>query len=1580
MPFNIIESSKNISRKYQRYLRTTFDIKEENENSHDYKDLFLKELNNGNPFSKGPYLDVVDSFEKGESVENLIKQGFLSKDFKFIPNIYNKTLFKHQEISLKKSLENKNLVVSTGTGSGKTESFLIPILNELMREKENGTLCPGVRALIIYPMNALANDQIERLRDYLSNYNYITFGCYTGQTENTENKALKEYEKLNGTKSKLTNELISRDAMKETPPHILITNYAMLEYLMLRPEDSVFFDGEYSNNWKYIVLDEAHTYTGSTGIEVSFLLRRVLSKLNNPKIKYILTSATLGSENTNKEVVEFASKLCNAEFREEDVIRAHRVDLTKEKNISLTLSIEFYNTVGKLIENGYEDSYIINEIKSNFNIDEQGESLPEFLYNLLLKDKTYWIIKEFLKEPKSTEEICNNFHLTSEELSNFVNVASFANKNRTKLFDSRYHYFLRATEGVFITLAPHKNLFLTRKNIDYYNGTPYKVFEIVTCTQCHAIYLIGKIQDNHLEQMSTFSSQSIKTAFYLGDKLNDNDEDDSLADEELETNTFELCPHCGFIRKKNIINKGKCVHNESEYVTVIRVENTNKENGRITKCVCCEGVNRLGILRSFFTGQESTTSVIGTALFEELPGYTLKTITHNVESQKDEFDDFGFDDPITLKPQNSTQKEKIKKTKQFIAFSDSRQAAAYFSTYFSETYQGILYGKIINDIIKEKSPQNLPIKSFIRSLTVKLEKNKIHNFEEHHPDYELEAWKALLKELIDNKSRNSLIGLGLASIDFIDSVSFGSPKKLNLSEDEFKSIILIFIMGMISDVAIYYNKDIPKSEMDYFTHNGIEFTYSKEGVSTKGKKNYIKAFLPKSKTNKRVEYLKKVFKAKGLDFSDEYVKSILGKIWDLMQNKEILTNLGDNEHNYKVDSNLLTLGNNRKWYICQKCKKLTTYNVGDVCPTYLCDGKLESINVDDLEKGNHYYRLYNDLIIENLNVVEHTAQLEHKTASDYQNKFKNKEINVLSCSTTFEMGVDVGDLETVFMRNMPPSPSNYIQRAGRAGRSSNSAALALTFCNKSNHDFNYFKNPISMINGVIMPPIFKTDNEKIAIRHLYSSALAFFWKKYKEYFSTAKDMMEGTETSQISGYELLKNYLQSKPQDLKQYLKNFLPESLIEKFGIENFVWVNWLFDSPQDNYPNLDKVRNIYLNDVNELRKAKEERYNKNNLMNSIITMLNNIEDENIISFFSKNGILPKYGFPVDTVNLELNKNSKVDSTVNLSRDLSMAISEYAPGCQVIANGRLITSRYIKKEPTKNWRMYDYFTCNNCKTLNIKLHTTEKIKEFNCSLCGTENTKTNIFLIPEFGFIAETETEIPTLIRPEKTYRTDASLISRGDKINEQKFEFKNISLTLESINNGSMAICTTDNFYVCTTCGYACEPSEIGKSGFIEMFSIQDKKHKNVNGYYCPNNKLHKYALGYYFETDVVKIRFNKMTTSSDEAYSILQSLILSACKVLNIDNNEISGCLQYYDSSTYSYILYDKTPGGAGHVKRLCNYETIKNFIAQAFKIANDCTCGGEEGDSSCYNCLRTYQNQRNHDIIKRCYVKNYFKNVL
>jgi len=191
-----------------------------------------------------------------------------------------------------------------------------------------------------------------------------------------------------------------------------------------------------------------------------------------------------------------------------------------------------------------------------------------------------------------------------------------------------------------------------------------------------------------------------------------------------------------------------------------------------------------------------------------------------------------------------------------------------------------------------------------------------------------------------------------------------------------------------------------------------------------------------------------------------------------------------------------------RWYRCDRCRRLTLHNVRGVCPTYRCTGTLQECYPAEELAENHYRRLYLETLPLPMRTFEHTAQLTSERAAEVQKDFYEGKINILSCSTTFELGVDVGDLETVFMRNVPPSAANYIQRAGRAGRRTSSTAFVLTFAQRRSHDFSHFADPLRVIRGEIRPPYFEISNDKIVRRHMYAVAIAQFLRRNPDYFGS----------------------------------------------------------------------------------------------------------------------------------------------------------------------------------------------------------------------------------------------------------------------------------------------------------------------------------------------------------------------------------------------------------------------------------------------------------------------------------------------
>lgn len=824
--------------------------------------------------------------------------------------------------------------------------------------------------------------------------------------------------------------------------------------------------------------------------------------------------------------------------------------------------------------------------------------------------------------------------------------------------------------------------------------------------------------------------------------------------------------------------------------------------------------------------------------------------------------------------------------------------------------------------------------------------------------------------------------MGLMGISFPPDIFSANPT-LSMSAQEVNSLCTVLALGMMQDAAIKCPVPMNDNDKLFYTHQGVEYTYSLSDADPKRRRN---AFIPTRSTgkNKRTDYLKRVLAAKGIVKEDSFYSKCLEAIWKyILINQKLV--VFDNDA-CRVDVSQIRLLHSPQWFVCSKCGKLTVHNIENVCPTYQCTGTLVPIDPAVHFKDNHYYKLYREMDIRDLRIVEHTAQLDRETAYRYQKEFKQKELDVLSCSTTFEMGVDVGSLETVFMRNMPPTPANYAQRAGRAGRSKNAAAYALTFCNKSSHDFTQFNAPVGMIRGKILPPSFHVENEKIAIRHVYASALAFFWKQNPQLFSNTEKMLESSDGSD-SGFSLFKAYLLQKPQDLRSFLEDFLPAHLCAKFGIADFSWVDRLFDSQEGI---LVSAQNVYLDEIGKLLSERDRLHSQSYSDGRILQRIKTFRQEGILAFLSRKGILPQYGFPVNTVQLDTigNRDSSV-SGLQLQRDLGMAISEYAPGSQIVANGHLITSRYIRRQPTMLWKMYDYSLCENCQSMMTDVHIhgdADHDRKFSvCSCCGAHiSGAKRTFLIPEFGFIADSDaTKKPGLIRPQRTYNNEISYIHRDVSTPFEPTTVGSADIELRVSGDDEMAIVNASQFFVCEHCGYTVLENQ--------FTPIIKRSHNNSGGFKCHNESLKHYDLGYRFKTDVAQIRFLSPALPAfshkdwANAYSVLHGLLRGFSSCFSVDERDISGTLQYFTNpftnlGSYAIILYDNTPGGAGYVRMLQQAGAFEQLLRQTLLLMERCTCGGDTPDTSCYSCLRNFYNQKHHDDLNRGAVIEFIRAIL
>jgi hypothetical protein len=254
-------------------------------------------------------------------------------------------------------------------------------------------------------------------------------------------------------------------------------------------------------------------------------------------------------------------------------------------------------------------------------------------------------------------------------------------------------------------------------------------------------------------------------------------------------------------------------------------------------------------------------------------------------------------------------------------------------------------------------------------------------------------------------------------------------------------------------------------------------------------------------------------------------------------------------------------------YRCSACRQLWWRSISAVCPTYQCGGTLEPVdNLLDLD--DHYRTLYTSLDPIGMRVEEHTAQLGSEYAGRLQEQFVEGDVNVLSCSTTFELGVDVGDVQAVLLHNVPPSPANYVQRAGRAGRRSGAAALVVTYAQRRNHDRHYFDHPLDLIDGHVATPIISLQNPQIARRHLHAIAFAAFERDHvargAAWHRTVESFFVSLDQDGRAPVDNFVDWLRSRPEELLNTLLRTIPEELAASLGIQDWSWVDALTEESE--------------------------------------------------------------------------------------------------------------------------------------------------------------------------------------------------------------------------------------------------------------------------------------------------------------------------------------------------------------------------------------------------------------------------------
>ena len=1382
---------ERIRQRYENYLKTSFFFKEQH-----LRASFQKALSEEGSLLKGPYPEQHRGFTKGVCTRKLAAECFPDRGIGLVPALIDGSLYAHQERAIRATyVDGRNVVVATGTASGKTECFLYPILFELYQQHLSGELEePGVRAMILYPMNALANDQRERLGEICKNLREAasgfepTFGQYIGQTpehgrDHWRNAATRAEDRLPG-------ELVFRDEMRREPPHILLTNYSMLEYLLIRPDDSPLFDCGRGIHWQFIVLDEAHQYRGTRGMEMGMLIRRLKQRLRDGGRKgpfqCIATSATISSEKgeVNKgAVAEFAQELFGEPFSSPGII--------------------------------FEESQLAD-----------SGGLP-----------------------------------------------------------SRYHAFLRALEGAFLVHREGVDTVVLNRKSERENGaTTGEPLEIALCRECGQHYYVGRKQGGKLREADRDPSHSnFGVNYYL----------------PIDSGDEYLCKRCGALSKST----PGCVC--AATTRVKKCESHDRHPDRMKQCETC-GYRRGGIgdpVQEIVHGSDGPNAVIATALHELLPDDRRKVL----------------------------------------AFTDSRQEAAFFAWYVENSYEKLRDRNFILRAIKSGhvADEGLSIDDLRNRLLRQWEQAGLFSEADTKEQKTRQVLTSILREAVTDEKRLSLSGVGLVKWFVALPQDLRLPDALwqtpwNFNENQARELIRFLLDEMRPRRAM----NLPEGAETPLWNEVSSWPQQAFGIGPPGKRhNVLHWGGPQSAIVKH--FLRRLLLDSGL--SDDQKQSasteVMKEVWHALRDHKRDSVLSPASINgtFRLDSRWLRIKPTRLDNIweCDTCATISSYNIRGICPRNLCPGTLSSGNQDHLE-GNHYRILYESFRLPPiLCAEEHTAQIDAEEARKRQDKFKNGEIHLLSSSTTFEVGVDLGDLESVFLRNVPPESFNYTQRSGRAGRRG-TPGLVLTYCRRNPHDLYHYEDPVNrVINGAIHPPRLHMTNEKIVSRHMVAVALSEFFKKNRVRFKSVENFVCDWNSPQ--GATDLYSFCQNN-DELKNSLCHIVPKSMHGRVGLENDTWI-FRIAGVESRFALAQAEVCADYTEMKALRIAYFTQGGKDNLVNRIGWRMKTIANESTLNFLSRKAVIPKYGFPVDVVELDIRSSDGRPTGVALQRDLSQAIAEYAPGGKVVANKLEWESCGVKVVPGKAWpvRHYQYDDARNFTQRN----------EGDATGLSSERK----YLIPVFGFVT------PLFKKPSQPQGRARRLYTtrpffRGFNDQPETKTILGVKVT-KAVHGVLVILCEGKNregFYICRVCGtHTAEPKA---------------KHQSPLSSEC-RGTLERFSLGHELATDVVRLQFPQLRGEWD-AYSVAYAVLLGAANTLEVPDTDlnvtITGGNQPGESAV---VLYDNVPGGAGLVAQLEQEDIFGNVLRAAIeRVRGNCGC-----DSSCYGCLRSYRNQFAHAQLNR-----------
>ena len=1674
-----------------------------------------------------PYLESTPRYETGEPFSDIAGlnpaalQAYLAVSSRQgdLPRLIYDPPYRHQSEAIRGSLiDGRNLIIMTGTGSGKTESFLLPILGKLAREASNSPDTFGqrsaMRALVLYPMNALVNDQLGRLRTLFGDPRLVSlfngwagrpprFARYTSRTpyagvrtakkdstrlksfdefyvdierdarsadpqKQTEARRLKQTLKDRGkwpAKPDLTawlgqkgsrwqnprteeflravtlpddTELLTRHEVQAAPPDLLVTNYSMLEYMMMRPIERPIFDMTRAfleaNPCEtfLVVLDEAHLYRGAAGAEVGLLLRRLRDRLGIPPSRLQVICAT-ASFNDHAYAPLFGAQLSGQ--RAESflpisgtlALRPHDAP-GSDQDAEILAEIDLLQYYAAAT-----DEERLSAVKPLLNHrPAQGDDSPAMVLYRALADFPPMgrLINATMKQAVPVAHLGHMLFPTAvpskaDTATNaLMALGSAARQDQTisGLLPCRIHSFFRGLPGLWVCMDA-ECIGLGDAERDGICGTMYsqprdscecgaRVLELYTCRNCGTAYARAYTDDIDVpEALWSEPGESLRMAegetgpLLALDLLLETPAFDDLAepaDYDLET---------GRLNPPSLGPRTRRVHIRSERVS----DPTNEDDdsptaielyGQFAPCAVCGKKARFG--RSYVQDHQTK----GDQPFQALVARQLQV-----------------QPPSAVKATSFAPLQGRK----VLTFSDSRQVAARLAPNLQmystrDSLRPLIawgYRRLQKVTILHK---HLNLEDLYLAVLLASKKLNVRLRPEVKPGETFGAERTVLDAIASGAAEDDTDLLSLcmdirserppeALLDQIVAtvqdrfLGFEALALASIAERSRHTIALqqlppIAGIAETPDAKV----DLARAWLRCWQNRGFWLSSMppvwwkrprSEGTSIRGQKGWFRAMdtvLPDKSVRKT--------------FRDRWLLTLLS----------LFTEETDSGFR-RLRGNDLTLLFDGRWIHCARCKSVhrPVSGIGHCLDCGSDDTRPLDPDHDPIFLARKGF--YRNPVTAALGIpprqpialiaAEHTAQLNAPQSEDVFSKAEENEllfqdiafnrlsprstaIDVLSSTTTMEVGIDIGALSGVALRNMPPSRANYQQRSGRAGRRGNAVATVVAFGSADSHDEHYFTEPDGMIRGNVVDPRLTLDNREIVRRHVRAYLLQSYHQDRipridpgypHDLFSVLGTVSDFRSSASILNRDDFAVWLKEHAERLRNLVSSWIPEELDAD---DRRVLLTELAD---------DCIRAVDAaighgagsqeasgdGDVDAEPEVSPEEGEERPWQHA--------GTEGLLDRLLYCGKLPRYAFPTDVATFhvfDLDRSSRFRPIMRFApqQDLSTALTQYAPGKQVWISGKCYTSGAVySAHPADRYAAWEsrriYMECRECGFASTyPVDQASRNEKRDCQACGGEQIfgPGRYWLRPP-GFAHPVDAEELTSPddMPEISYATRAKLtMDTPDEeaawlaINDRVRVLRSRQHLLVS-NTGPRK----GGYTYCTKCGRieaSTERSPKVTGPHLKPHPDDDDK-RSCDGMH-PSRHI---VLGTDFITDIALFSMRVVppislrpghTSTAVALRTLSEALAKAACQILELEPGELMA--EYRPALTpegkkgleAEIFLYDKLPGGAGFSTELADYGV--DLFQAAHSLLKACP---ENCDSSCYRCLRSFKNKIEHSLLDR-----------